>query len=150
MRTYSPKLGEIAEKWYVVDAEGQVVGRLATRIANILRGKHLPTYSPHWDMATHVIVLNAGKAVLTGRKMSDKVYYHHTGYPGGIKSVTAQALNKRKPGEVLRKAVHGMLPKNRLGRAMRKRLRIFAGPTHCHAAQNPEPLDIHTRETRKE
>jgi len=150
MGTYSPKPGEIAEKWYVVDAEGQIVGRLAARIAKVLRGKHLPTFSPHWDMGSHVVVVNADKAVLTGRKMRDKVYYHHTGYPGGIKSVTAEKLNERKPGEVLRKAVHGMLPKNRLGRVMRKRLRIFAGPTHRHAAQNPEPLDLHTRETRKE
>jgi len=150
MKTYSPKPGDIPEKWYLVDAEGQVVGRLAARIASILRGKHLPTYSPHWDMRTHVIVINAEKAVLTGRKMDKKIYYHHTGHPGGIKSISARHLNERKPGEILRKAVYGMLPKNRLGRSMRKRLRIFAGPTHTHAAQKPEPLDIQTRNVSEE
>lgn len=150
MKTYSPKPGDIEEKWYVVDAEGQVVGRLAARIAEILRGKHLPQYSPHWDMRTHVIVVNAEKAVLTGRKMREKVYYRHSGWPGGLKALTAQQLNERKPGEILRKAVHGMLPKNRLGRLLRKRLRIFAGPTHCHAAQKPEPLEIETRQVGEE
>jgi large subunit ribosomal protein L13 len=150
MKTYTPKAGELEEKWYIVDAENQVVGRLAARIAKVLRGKHLPTYAPHWDMGTHVVVINADKARLTGRKWRDKIYYHHTGYPGGIRSTTATQLNQSKPGEVLRHAVYGMLPKNRLGRAMRKRLRVFAGPTHRHAAQRPEPLDLHTRQVREE
>lgn len=150
MKTYSPKPGEIPEKWYIIDAENQIIGRLAARISQVLRGKNLPTYSPHWDMQAHVVVVNADKALFTGRKMREKVYYRHTGYPGGIRSITAEALNERKPGEVLRKAVHGMLPKNRLGRVMRKRLRIFAGPEHEHQAQKPELLDLHTRAVREE
>lgn len=150
MKTYSPKPGDVQEKWYVIDAQDQIVGRLAARVAQVLRGKNLATYSPHWDMKAHVIVVNADKALLTGRKLREKVYYRHTGYPGGIRSISAQALNERKPGEVLRKAVHGMLPKNRLGRKLRTRLRIFAGPEHEHAAQKPEPLDLHTRAIREE
>lgn len=150
MKTFSPKPGDIPERWYLVDADEQIVGRLAARIAQVLRGKHLPEYAPHWDMGTHVVVINAEKALLTGRKMQDKVYHHHSGWPGGIKSVTAEKLNERKPGDVLRKAVHGMLPKNRLGRVMRKRLRIFAGPEHDHQAQKPERLELHTREVREE
>jgi large subunit ribosomal protein L13 len=149
MKTYSPKPGDIPEKWYVVDAQGHVVGRLAAEIAKVLRGKNLPTFAPHWDMDTHVIVINAEKAILTGRKMRDKMYYRHTGWPGGLRSTTAQKLNTEKPGEVLREAVHGMLPKTRLGRAMRKRLRIFAGPTHEHEAQQPEPLEFTTRNVQE-
>jgi len=150
MGTYSPKPGEIAEKWYVVDAEGQIVGRLAARIAAVLRGKHLPTFAPHWNMGTHVIVVNAEKTVLTGRKMREKTYVHHTGWPHGLKSVKARTLHEKKPGEILRQAIWGMLPKNRLGRAMRKRLRIFVGPTHTHAAQNPEPLVLRPRKAGEE
>jgi len=148
--TYSPKPGDIAEKWYVVDAEGQGLGRLATRIAAILRGKHLPTFAPHWNMGTHVIVVNAEKVVLTGRKLREKKYIHHTGWPHGLKTTTARILNQEKPGELLRRAIWGMLPKNRLGHAMRKRLRVFAGPKHTHAAQNPEPLVIQSRKAGEE
>jgi len=150
MKTYSPKPGDLQEKWFIVDAEGQVVGRLAAKVAAVLRGKNLPTFSPHWNMGTHVIVINAEKAVLTGRKMRDKTYVHHTTWPHGLKSIKAQTLHQEKPGEILRQAILGMLPKTRLGDAMHKRLRVFAGPTHPHAAQQPEPLVIHTRKTRKE
>ena len=150
MKTYSPKPGDVAEKWYVVDAENQIVGRLAARIAQVLRGKDQPTFSPHWDMKAHVVVVNADKALLTGRKMREKVYYRHTRHPGGLRAITAQALSERKPGEILRKAIHGMLPKNRLGRLMRTRLRIFAGPDHTHKAQEPEPLELRTRKVREE
>jgi large subunit ribosomal protein L13 len=149
MKTYSPKPGDIAEKWYVVDAQGQVVGRLAAEIAKVLRGKHLPTFAPHWDMDTHVVVVNADKAVLTGKKMRDKMYYHHTGWPGGLKTASARTLSVEKPGEILRHAIHGMLPHTRLGRAMHKRLRIFAGPTHEHAAQMPEPLEFQTQKVQE-
>jgi len=150
MKTYSPKPGDIPEKWYVVDAQGQIVGRLAAQVARILRGKHLPTFSPHWNMGTHVIVVNAEKAVLTGRKMREKIYYHHTGWPHGLRAIKAQALHEKKPGEILRQAILGMLPKTRLGDAMQKRLRVFAGPTHTHEAQNPESLVINTRKAREE
>ena len=150
MGTYSPKPGDIAEKWFVVDADGQIVGRLASKIAAVLRGKHLPTFAPHWNMATHVIVVNADKAVLTGRKMRDKKYIYHTGIPHGLKTKVARILHAEKPGEILRQAIHGMLPKTRLGQGMRRRLRIFVGPTHTHAAQNPEPLVIETRKNSEE
>ncbi len=150
MKTYSPKPGEIAEKWFVVDADGQIVGRLAAKVAGVLRGKHLPTFSPHWSMGTHVIVVNAEKAVFTGRKMRDKKYIYHTIWPHGLKETSAQKLSREKPGEILRQAILGMLPKTRLGAVMRKRLRVFAGPNHTHAAQNPEPLVIETRKNREE
>jgi large subunit ribosomal protein L13 len=150
MGTYSPKPGDIAEKWFVVDAEGQIVGRLAARIAAVLRGKHLPTFAPHWNMQTHVIVVNADKIAMTGRKMRQKKYIYHTGHPHGLKTKEARTLHAEKPGEVLRQAIHGMLPKTRLGQGMRKRLRIFVGPTHTHAAQNPEPLTFAIRKAREE
>jgi len=150
MKTYSPKPADTVEKWYLVDAQGQIVGRLAARIARVLRGKHLPTFSPHWDMGTHVVVVNADKALLTGNKWRDKVYYHHTGYPGGIRAATALQMHERKPGEILRIAVHGMLPKNRLGRKLHKHLRIFPGPQHTHQAQQPEVLPLQTRRIREE
>jgi large subunit ribosomal protein L13 len=150
MKTLSAKPSEIQERWYVVDARDQVLGRLAARIARVLRGKHLPNFTPHVNMGTHVIVLNAGEVKLTGNKWSEKTYYRHTGWPGGIRSATAEEMQAKKPGEILRIAVKGMLPKNRLGSATLTRLRIFAGPEHNHQAQKPESLDLHTRETREE
>ena len=142
MRTYSPKASEITRKWYVVDAEDLVLGRLATEVARILRGKHKPTFAPHMDMGDHVIVINAEKVVLTANKADQKLVYRHSGYPGGLKSRTfAQAL-ALKPEEGVRRAVRGMLPKNRLGRQMLTKLKVYAGPNHPHSAQLPEALDI--------
>ena len=142
MRTYSPKASEITRKWYVVDAEDLVLGRLSTEVARILRGKHKPTFAPHIDTGDHVIVVNAEKVVLTSNKADQKLVYRHSGYPGGLKSRTfAQAL-ALKPEEGVRRAVRGMLPKNRLGRQMLTKLKVYAGPNHPHAAQMPEPLDI--------
>lgn len=142
MTTYNAKKEEIQRDWFLVDAEGQVLGRLATEIAARLRGKHKPVYTPHVDTGDFIIVVNAGKVVLTGNKLKDKIYYHHTGYPGGIKSVSAGKLLQEKPEEVLRKAVRGMLPKNTLGRAMLKKLKIYAGNEHEHAAQCPKVISF--------
>jgi len=142
MATYSAKKEDILRDWFLVDAEGQVLGRLATEIASRLRGKHKPTYTPHVDTGDFIIVVNAGKVILTGNKLKDKIYYHHTGYPGGIKSISAGKLLQEKPEEVLRKAVRGMLPKNTLGRAMLKKLKIYAGQDHVHAAQCPKVISF--------
>jgi large subunit ribosomal protein L13 len=125
-----------------VNAEGKVLGRLATELAKILRGKNKPSFTPHVDTGDFVIVVNAEKVVLTGKKMKDKIYYHHTGYPGGIKEIRAEKLLARKPTEILRIAVKGMLPKNSLGRQMLRKLKIYAGPNHPHEAQRPVPLGI--------
>jgi large subunit ribosomal protein L13 len=142
MTTFNAKKEEIQRDWFLVDAEGQVLGRLATEIAARLRGKHKPIYTPHMDTGDFIIVVNAGKVVLTGNKLKDKIYYHHTGYPGGIKSISAGKLLQEKPAEVLRKAVRGMLPKNTLGRAMLKKLKIYAGGDHDHAAQCPKVISF--------
>jgi large subunit ribosomal protein L13 len=142
MRTYTPKKDEIVRKWYVVDADGQVLGRLASRLASILRGKHKPQYTPFLDVGDHVIVVNAAKIVLTGNKLEDKVYYRHSGYPGGLKETTAKKLMETHPERVITMAVKGMLPHNALGRAMLKKLRVYAGPDHEHEAQKPEPLAV--------
>jgi large subunit ribosomal protein L13 len=142
MTTYNAKKEEIQRDWFLVDADGQVLGRLATEIAARLRGKHKPIYTPHMDTGDFIIVVNAGKVVLTGNKLKDKIYYHHTGYPGGIKSISAGKLLQEKPEEVLRKAVRGMLPKNTLGRAMLKKLKIYAGGDHDHAAQCPKVISF--------
>ncbi|MFQ5692400.1 MAG: 50S ribosomal protein L13 [Nitrospinota bacterium] len=131
-----------ARKWYVVDASGQVLGRLATRIATVLRGKHKPVYTPHVDGGDHVIVINAERVVLTGRKLKDKVYYRHSGYPGGIKSESAGDVLRTHPERLIERAVRGMLPKNRLGRAMLKKLKVYAGAEHKHEAQQPQPLEL--------
>ncbi len=144
MTTYNAKKEEIQRDWFLVDAEGQVLGRLATEIAARLRGKHKPVYTPHVDTGDFIVVVNAGKVILTGNKLRDKIYYHHTGYPGGIKSVSAGKLLQEKPEEVLRKAVRGMLPKNTLGRAMLKKLKIYAGGEHDHAAQCPKVLSFNS------
>ena len=142
MRTYSPKASEITRKWYVVDAEDLVLGRLSTEVARILRGKHKPTFAPHMDMGDHVIVINAEKAVLTSNKEDQKMVYRHSGYPGGLKSRTFAEARALKPEEGVRRAVRGMLPKNRLGRQMLTKLKVYAGPNHPHSAQLPEALDI--------
>jgi large subunit ribosomal protein L13 len=150
MKTYAPKQGDITEKWYVVDAKDQILGRLAARIAAVLRGKRLPTFTPYADMQTHVIVINADKVRLTGKKLRTKTYYWHTLYRGGLRATTAQQLLQKKPTELLRRAVRGMIPHNRLGNATMKRLRIYAQPTHPHQAQNPELLPLITRKPREE
>lgn len=141
-RTYTPKAEEISRKWYVVDAEGKPLGRLASEVAQILKGKHKPIYSPHMDVGDHVIVINADKVVLTGNKRQTKIHYWHTGYPGGIRQMTYEEFLSTKPERAVQKAIVGMLPKNRLGRQMSKKLKVYAGPEHPHAAQTPEPLEI--------
>ena len=142
MKTYTPKAGDIQEQWYVVDAEGQVLGRLASRIALVLRGKNDPRYTPHANMHNHVVVVNAEKIRLTGNKLKEKTYHRHSGWIGSLRSITAEKLLEKKPTEPLRKAVWGMLPHNRLGRATMKRLRLFTGPEHHHQAQKPVELDV--------
>lgn len=143
MKTYMATKETTTRKWYVIDATDKTLGRLASQIASILRGKHKPTYTPHVDTGDHVIVINAEKIRLTGNKLQDKKYYHHTGYPGGIKSKTAgEILNSGRPEEVLKKAVWGMIPHNTLGREMFKKFKVHAGNEHPHQAQQPETLDI--------
>ena len=142
MKTYNAKPGEIERRWYVVDAEGQTLGRLATRIADTLRGKGKPQYTPHVDTGDFVVVVNAEKIAVTGKKLDDKIYYRHSGYPGGLRSRTLREELERRPTEVLRKAVKGMLPRNRLARAQLRKLRIYVGPEHPHVAQDPQPLKL--------
>lgn len=149
MPTYSPKASEINRSWYVVDAEGIVLGRLATHVANVLRGKHKPTYTPHIDTGDHVIIVNADKIVLTADKAAAKPVYRHTGYPGGIRSETYAQLQARKPEDALRRTIRGMVPKTRLGRQQLSKLKIYAGPVHPHAAQNPQPLELDARATAR-
>ena len=139
MRTFQAKALEVDRKWHVLDAKGATLGRLASQAATLLRGKHKPTYTPNLDTGDHVIVINAQKVHLTGKKMKNKTYHHHTGYPGGLKSITAERLMEKKPTEVVNKAIRGMLPKTPLGKQMAKKLRIYAGADHPHSAQNPEP-----------
>ncbi len=140
MKTYSAKPGEVHKQWYVVDAAGCVLGRLATRVAARLRGKNKPVYSPHVDTGDYIIIVNAAKVHLTGRKWDDKVYYRHSGYMGGLKSTTAKQLLQKRPGDLIVHAVRGMLPKNRLGRQMLRKLKVYAGPDHPHEAQQPQAL----------
>ena len=142
MSTYSPKASEITRTWHVVDADGLVLGRLASEVANILRGKHKPTYAPHIDTGDHVIIVNADKVVLTGGKADKKLVHRHSGYPGGLKTETYGEKLARKPEQAVRDTIRGMIPKTRLGRAQINKLKIYAGPTHPHAAQNPQPLEI--------
>lgn len=142
MSTFYPKAGDIKENWYVVDAKGEVVGRLASRIAAVLRGKNDTTFHPAVNPQNHVIVLNADKAVLTGKKLKQKMYYRHSGYPGGLKEENAESLSKRKPGEILRFAVKGMLPKSRLGDALLTNIRIYSADTHPHSAQSPVTITL--------
>jgi large subunit ribosomal protein L13 len=146
--TYSPKASEIQRSWHVVDAEGLVLGRLATEVASILRGKHKPIYTPHLDTGDHVVIVNADKVVLTSGKADRKPVYRHSGFPGGLKTETYAELLARKPEEAVRRSVRGMLPKNRLGRQMLTKLKVYAGPHHPHAAQKPQTLDVaHARRT---
>ena len=133
---------EVERKWYVVDAKGQTLGRLATEIARILRGKNKPQYTPHVDTGDFVVVVNAEKVVVTGRKAEQKVYRRHSGYPGGLKTTTYEQMLERRPTEILRRAVKGMMPKTRLARQQLRKLKIYAGPEHPHAAQNPQTLEV--------
>jgi large subunit ribosomal protein L13 len=141
-RTYVVTADDIQREWWVVDAQGRNLGRLASRIASILRGKHKPVYSPHLDVGDFVIVTNAEQVEVTGRKSDQKVYYRYSGYPGGLSAVTLGEQLERHPTRVLRAAVRGMLPKNRLGRKMLRKLKIYAGPEHPHQAQQPKPLEL--------
>jgi large subunit ribosomal protein L13 len=138
MKTWNAKAGDVEREWYLVDAEGQTLGRLATRIADTLRGKTKPQYTPHVDTGDFVVVVNAEKIAVTGKKLDDKIYYRHSGYPGGLRERTLREQLERRPEEVLRKAVKGMLPRNRLGRAQLRKLKIYAGPEHPHTAQAPK------------
>jgi large subunit ribosomal protein L13 len=140
--TYVVKQGEIERTWYVVDAEGQNLGRLATRVATILRGKHKPTYTPSMDVGDFVIVINADKVQVTGKKLLDKRYYRHSLYPGGLTAISLQRMLATHPERVIEHAVRGMLPKNKLGRAMYRKLKVYAGANHPHAAQKPQPLEL--------
>jgi len=140
MKTYSVKAGEIERNWYVVDARGKVLGRLATEIARILRGKHKPIYSPHLDTGDFVVVINAEEVAVTGRKADQKTYFRHSGYMGGEKHIPFRRMQERHPERIIELAVKGMLPKNALGRQMRRKLRVYAGSEHPHQGQNPEPL----------
>ena len=145
MKTWNAKPGEVDRRWYLVDADGQTLGRLATQIADTLRGKTKPEYTPHVDTGDFVVVVNAEKIAVTGKKLDDKRYYRHSGYPGGIRSRSLREQLDRRPTEVLRKAVKGMLPRNRLARTQLNKLKIYAGPEHPHDAQAPQPLNLETR-----
>ncbi|HFD38345.1 MAG TPA: 50S ribosomal protein L13 [Anaerolineae bacterium] len=142
MRTFTAKTKDIEREWFVVDAEGQTLGRLASRIAPILRGKHKPIYTPHMDCGDYVIVINADKVRVTGRKLDQKMYYRHSGYPGGLKSISLRDQLAQHPERVIEAAVKGMLPKNKLGRRMFKKLKVYAGDSHPHQAQQPKPLEL--------
>jgi large subunit ribosomal protein L13 len=142
MRSYMARPLEVERKWYVIDAEGRTLGRLASEIASILRGKNKPQYTPHVDVGDFVVVVNAEKVVVTGRKAEQKVYRRHSGYPGGMKETSYERMMERKPTEILRKAVYGMMPKSRLARQQMRKLKIYAGPEHPHAAQNPQRYEV--------
>jgi large subunit ribosomal protein L13 len=142
LRTYAPKPNELERAWHVVDAEGLVLGRLATEVARILRGKHQPFFAPHVDTGDHVVVINAAKVVMTSNKADAKMAYRHSGYPGGLRSRSYAELLVDRPEEVVRRAVRGMIPKNTLGRQQLAKLKVYAGPDHPHAAQDPQPLEI--------
>jgi large subunit ribosomal protein L13 len=142
IRTYIPKATEIERRWYIVDAEGLTLGRLATQVATIIRGKHKPSYTPHLDVGDYVIVVNAEKVHVTGNKEEQKFYYRHSGYPGGFRSTSLRDQLSKHPERVIETAVKGMIPHTNLGRDQLKKLKVFAGPNHPHAAQQPEPLEI--------
>lgn len=146
MRTYSPKAGDIERRWHVIDAADVALGRLATQVATLLRGKHKPTFAPHVDGGDFVIVVNAGKVALSGNKRRDKMAYRHSGYPGGLKQVSYEELLTKRPERAVELAVKGMLPHNRLGRKVIKKLKVYAGPEHPHAAQQPVPFEIGAQE----
>jgi large subunit ribosomal protein L13 len=138
MRTFIPKKDDIEQKWWLVDAEGRILGRMATEIADLIRGKKKPQFTSHLDTGDFVVVINAEKIKVTGRKLEQKKYYHHSGYPGGIKEISLEDLLAKKPEEVIKKAVWGMVPKGKLGRALYKKLKVYRGPSHPHEAQNPQ------------
>ena len=142
MSTYVPRQSEVRNEWFVLDAENQVLGRLAARAAVLLMGKHKPDYTPFLKTGDHVIVINAAKVRLTGNKEEDKIYYRHSGYPGGIKEVNARTLRAKFPARMVEAAVRGMLPKNKLGKQLSQRLKVYAGPKHRHEAQRPQPLPL--------
>lgn len=142
MKSFIEKPQNVERKWFIVDAEGKTLGKVASRVASILRGKHKSTFTPHVDCGDYVIVINAEKVEVTGRKRKNKIYKRHTGYPGGLKEVTFQQLQAAKPEEIIRHAVKGMMPKGKLGRQMCKKLKVYAGPEHGHAAQKPEMLEV--------
>jgi large subunit ribosomal protein L13 len=142
VRTYSPKPGDVQRQWHVIDAQDVVLGRLAVQTANLLRGKHKPTFAPHMDMGDFVIVVNAEKVALSGNKRADKLAYRHSGYPGGLRSIPIGELLEKDARKAIEKAVWGMLPKNKLGRAMLKKLKVYSGPDHPHTAQQPQPFEI--------
>ena len=145
MKTFSAKAHEVKRDWYVIDASNKVLGRMATEIAKRLRGKHKAEYTPHTDTGDYIVVLNAEKIMVTGRKYTDKMYYHHTGFPGGIKSTSFDKLQKKDPVRIIELAVKGMLPRNPLGREMYRKLKVYAGTEHPHAAQQPIVLEIEER-----
>ena len=140
MKCFQAKPREIERKWHLVDADGKTLGRLAARVALILRGKHKPIFTPNVDTGDHVVIINASRIMLTGNKFKEKTYHHHTGYPGGLKSRTAERLYAKRPTEILSKAIRGMLPKCPLGKQMGRKLRVYSGPEHPHQAQRPEPI----------
>ncbi len=142
MKTFSAKPAEVKRDWYVIDAAGKTLGRMSTEIARRLRGKHKPEYTPHVDTGDYIVVINAEKVHVTGKKLTDKMYYHHTGFPGGIKGISFDKLMDKAPGRAIEIAVKGMLPKNPLGRAMFRKLKVYAGAEHAHAAQQPKPLEF--------
>jgi large subunit ribosomal protein L13 len=142
MKTYSAKKGEVEKKWVVIDAADQPLGRVASKAAYIIRGKHKPIFTPHVDTGDNVIIINAARVKLTGQKWDQKVYYHHSGYPGGIKSTTAKEMREKRPANLLKKAVNGMLPKNRLGRALQTNLRVYDNDEHPHQAQQPTAVSL--------
>jgi large subunit ribosomal protein L13 len=146
--TYTPKASEIQRAWFVIDADGLVLGRVATEAARLLRGKHKPTFTPHIDTGDHVIIVNADKIVLTAGKAEKKMIHRHSGYPGGIRHRTYEDLLTRRPAEAVRRSIRGMLPKTRLGRAQLSKLKVYAGPTHPHSAQRPQPLDLESARAR--
>lgn len=142
MKTFSAKPAEVKREWFVIDATDKVLGRVATEIAHRLRGKHKPEYTPHVDTGDHIVVINAEKIAVTGNKEEGKIYYRHSGFPGGIKDVNVRQMREKQPTRIIEKAVRGMMPRNPLGRAMFKKLHIYAGPEHKHQAQEPQALDI--------
>jgi large subunit ribosomal protein L13 len=142
MKTYLAKPAEVVRKWYLIDASGKTLGRLASRVASVLRGKHKPTFTPNVDTGDHIVIINAEKIHLTGDKLKTKLYIHHTGYPGGLKTATARELHVKRPTELLSRAIKGMLPKNPLGKQMARKLKVYAGPEHPHQAQRPESLAL--------
>ena len=142
MKTFSAKAQEVERQWFIIDLEGQTVGRAATQIANLLRGKHKPTFTPHVDTGDFVICINADKVVFTGNKLKQKMYHHHTGYPGGLKSINAEKLLEKRPEDIINAAVKGMVPKTKLGRVILKKLKVYSGTEHPHEAQQPKPYEL--------